>query len=206
MKIKAYGGYLMHSGKSKSKYKGGFVNGKNTSAYNHDYYMRNKEKWKDNEDGEDGERPNNWNDIYEDKDEQIGISYDGNEVSTGYHNKKTGETTGQTTYTTNGYTTSRKRNGGKISITDPKLFAAAAKKEDAYDAYREAVESGEAKDVKSTTVFKRGEGIGGGPSGNANYGANGGSNGRKKESSSTTTVNKRKKGRKPVGRVVFSKN
>lgn len=47
--------YLEHA--SKSKYKGGFVNGKNTSAYNHDYYMKNKEKWKDNnEDGDDGDR------------------------------------------------------------------------------------------------------------------------------------------------------
>lgn len=32
--------------KSKSKYKGGFKNGKNTSEYNHDYYMKNKDKWK----------------------------------------------------------------------------------------------------------------------------------------------------------------
>ena len=31
--------------KSKSKYQGGFKNGKNTSAYNHDYYIHNKEKW-----------------------------------------------------------------------------------------------------------------------------------------------------------------
>lgn len=40
---------LMHS--SKSKYKGGFVskNGRmnNSSAYNHDYYINNKEKWND---------------------------------------------------------------------------------------------------------------------------------------------------------------
>jgi hypothetical protein len=35
--------------KSKSKYQGGFKNGKNTSAYNHDYYIHNKEKWKDNQ-------------------------------------------------------------------------------------------------------------------------------------------------------------
>lgn len=39
--------------KSKSKYSGGFKNGKNTSAYNHDYYMKNKWRWGDNkEDGE----------------------------------------------------------------------------------------------------------------------------------------------------------
>lgn len=31
--------------KSRSKYKGGFVNGKNTSEYNHDYYIHNKDKW-----------------------------------------------------------------------------------------------------------------------------------------------------------------
>ncbi len=31
--------------RSKSKYKGGFVNGKNTSEYNHDYYIHNKDKW-----------------------------------------------------------------------------------------------------------------------------------------------------------------
>ena len=35
--------------KSKSKYQGGFKNGKNTSAYNHDYYIHNKEKWQDNQ-------------------------------------------------------------------------------------------------------------------------------------------------------------
>lgn len=39
--------YIMHSDKqSHSKYKGGFVKGKNTSEYNHDYYIHNKEKWK----------------------------------------------------------------------------------------------------------------------------------------------------------------
>ena len=39
--------YIKHSsyGVSRSKYKGGFVNGKNTSAYNHDYYIHNKDKW-----------------------------------------------------------------------------------------------------------------------------------------------------------------
>lgn len=39
--------YIMHSDReSHSKYKGGFINGKNTSAYNHDYYIHNKDKWK----------------------------------------------------------------------------------------------------------------------------------------------------------------
>ena len=37
-------------GKSRSRYQGGFIkkNGRsnNSSAYNHDYYMRNKDKWK----------------------------------------------------------------------------------------------------------------------------------------------------------------
>lgn len=38
--------YIMHSDEeSKSKYKGGFIKGKNTSEYNHDYYIHNKEKW-----------------------------------------------------------------------------------------------------------------------------------------------------------------
>lgn len=43
--------YIRHAavaapmGHSRSKYKGGFVNGKNTSEYNHDYYIHNKEKW-----------------------------------------------------------------------------------------------------------------------------------------------------------------
>lgn len=42
----AYSKVILHSSvKSKSKYKGGFKNGKNTSAYNHDYYLKNKEKW-----------------------------------------------------------------------------------------------------------------------------------------------------------------
>lgn len=43
-----YSNELAHASakKSKSKYKGGFKNGKNTSEYNHDYYMKNKEKWK----------------------------------------------------------------------------------------------------------------------------------------------------------------
>lgn len=38
---------LVHAdeSESKSKYKGGFVNGKNTSEYNHDYYIHNKDKW-----------------------------------------------------------------------------------------------------------------------------------------------------------------
>ena len=36
-------------GESKSKYKGGFVDGKNTKAYNHDYYIHNKDKWKKKE-------------------------------------------------------------------------------------------------------------------------------------------------------------
>lgn len=41
--------YIMHSdSKSKSKYKGGFIKGKNTKEYNHDYYIHNKEKWKNN--------------------------------------------------------------------------------------------------------------------------------------------------------------
>lgn len=43
--------YLAHA----SKYKGGFTkDGKNTSAYNHDYYMKNKEKWKDNDKNDGG--------------------------------------------------------------------------------------------------------------------------------------------------------
>lgn len=44
------GATLQHAAirKSRSKYKGGFVNGKNTSEYNHDYYIHNKDKWKDN--------------------------------------------------------------------------------------------------------------------------------------------------------------
>ena len=33
---------------SKSKYKGGFINGKNSSEYNHDYYIKNKQKWANN--------------------------------------------------------------------------------------------------------------------------------------------------------------
>ena len=48
------GNYLFHAakvnGSSKSRYTGGFttVNGRlnNTSAYNHDYYLKNKDKWK----------------------------------------------------------------------------------------------------------------------------------------------------------------
>ena len=40
--------FICHSDKeSKSKYKGGFIKGKNTSEYNHDYYIHNKEKWKE---------------------------------------------------------------------------------------------------------------------------------------------------------------
>lgn len=44
--------FLIHKD-SKSKYKGGFItkNGRknNSKEYNHDYYMRNKEKWKSEE-------------------------------------------------------------------------------------------------------------------------------------------------------------
>ena len=40
---------LSHARKSKSKYSGGFVKkgnrSNNSKAYNHDYYMKNKEKW-----------------------------------------------------------------------------------------------------------------------------------------------------------------
>lgn len=44
------GATLQHAAirKSRSKYKGGFINGKNTSEYNHDYYIHNQDKWKDN--------------------------------------------------------------------------------------------------------------------------------------------------------------
>lgn len=53
--INKYRGILIHSGtKSKSKYKGGFVskNGRlnNSKEYNHDYYLKNKEKWNKQED------------------------------------------------------------------------------------------------------------------------------------------------------------
>lgn len=49
MIVKVDPDYLEHA--SKSKYKGGFTkDGKNTSAYNHDYYIHNKEKWKNNGD------------------------------------------------------------------------------------------------------------------------------------------------------------
>ena len=45
--------FLIHKD-SKSKYKGGFItkNGRknNSKEYNHDYYMKNKEKWKGSED------------------------------------------------------------------------------------------------------------------------------------------------------------
>ena len=37
---------LLSSFKSKSKYIGGFIKGKNTSAYNHDYYLKNKFRWR----------------------------------------------------------------------------------------------------------------------------------------------------------------
>ena len=41
--------HLAHSSGSNSRYKGGFTkDGKNTSAYNHDYYIHNKDKWQDN--------------------------------------------------------------------------------------------------------------------------------------------------------------
>ena len=41
------GATLQHAAirKSRSKYKGGFINGKNTSEYNHDYYIHNRDKW-----------------------------------------------------------------------------------------------------------------------------------------------------------------
>lgn len=39
---------LLSSFKSKSKYIGGFIKGKNTSAYNHDYYLKNKFRWQKN--------------------------------------------------------------------------------------------------------------------------------------------------------------
>ena len=45
MIIEADGNFLAHATKSRSKYAGGFKNGKNTSAYNHDYYLKNKAKW-----------------------------------------------------------------------------------------------------------------------------------------------------------------
>lgn len=38
--------YIIHGDKSRSKYKGGFIKGKNTSEYNHDYYIHNRDKWK----------------------------------------------------------------------------------------------------------------------------------------------------------------
>lgn len=53
---------LAHSAaaRSRSRYSGGFttVNGRlnNSSAYNHDYYTKNKEKWKDNRDSSSSKR------------------------------------------------------------------------------------------------------------------------------------------------------
>lgn len=42
-------GYLVHARKKQSAYSGGFVKVgnrlNNSSAYNHDYYMKNKQKW-----------------------------------------------------------------------------------------------------------------------------------------------------------------
>lgn len=53
MKKHRYNLVLAHSsGRSRSRYSGGFttVNGRlnNSSAYNHDYYVKNKDKWADN--------------------------------------------------------------------------------------------------------------------------------------------------------------
>ena len=36
---------------SKSKYRGGFIKGVNTKEYNHDYYIHNKDKWKNDRSG-----------------------------------------------------------------------------------------------------------------------------------------------------------
>lgn len=178
--------YLEHA--SKSKYKGGFTkDGKNTPAYNHDYYIKNKEKWKDNK-GNPNDNPFG----YEDKDESFGFGYDdnGNRIDM-YYNKKTGEATytqGSTVKDQgNGYSLgSRKRNGGKITVTD----TASARRNEDKDTYDEAVKDGTIKEVKTAKVYKRGEGIGGGPSGTKDY-----------SNRSSNPINKRKKGRKPVGKV-----
>lgn len=187
--------YLEHA--SKSKYKGGFTkDGKNTSAYNHDYYIHNKEKWKDNE-GNPNENPFG----YEDKYEQAAISYDPNGTGVGYTyaNKKTGDSKIDVYDRTNGYVNpSRKRNGGggseSVQITNPKLAEGTSKREGSYDIYKRAVDNGEFKEVKTAKVYKRGEGIGGGPSGTKDY-----------SNRSSVSVNKRKKGRKPVGKVWTAK-
>lgn len=159
--------FLSHA----SKYKGGFTkDGKNTSAYNHDYYMKNKDKWKK-------------------KGEQIegapeGVTYDPHATVYAYEDGKVGWSDWSGKYEYHGldnnfnpqYRTSahgqgtRKRNGG---VNQGNMWLSDFDKEYA----------------KKAKVFKRGEGIGGGPSGNANY------EGR------STPVKKRKKGRKPVGKV-----
>lgn len=182
--------YLEHA--SKSKYKGGFTkDGKNTSAYNHDYYIHNKEKWKDNE-GNSNSNPFG----YEDKYESFGVGYDddGNRINM-YYNKKTGESKYEQTSTVKdqgyGYSLgSRKRNGGKITVTD----TASARRNEDKDTYNEAVKEGVIKEAKTAKVYKRGEGIGGGPSGTKDY-----------NNRSSVSVNKRKKGRKPVGKVWTAK-
>lgn len=90
MIIKGDPDYLSHS----SKYKGGFTkDGKNTSAYNHDYYMKNKEKWKDNAENKD-------DDIIDDVKDAIGdlLGYGYKENAKNYTlaaNSKEGKTTGK---------------------------------------------------------------------------------------------------------------
>lgn len=174
--------YLEHA--SKSKYKGGFTkDGKNTSAYNHDYYMKNKDKWKDNEDSE-SDNPK----------EPYAIEYAGSLVGNGYYDKKTGEYSSEINVISSHGHTSRKRNGGKFNVMDSKTTESYAKKEGLYDRYVEGKKNGEAKEVKSAKVYKRGEGIGGGPSGTKDY-----------SNRSSVSINKRKKGRKPVGKVWTAK-
>lgn len=194
--------YLEHA--SKSKYKGGFTkDGKNTSAYNHDYYIHNKEKWKDNE-----ENTNNNPFEYEDKDVLTEVDYNQYNLGYGtpsydvaytYHNPKTGETHNEYGHTQSkdGLNTSRKRNGGKKQVVDAKAAESSYRRggKNSYNAYKDSLEDGRRTEVKTAKVYKRGEGIGGGPSGTKDY-----------SNRSTNTINKRKKGRKPVGKVVFSKN
>lgn len=160
--------YLEHA--SKSKYKGGFTkDGKNTSAYNHDYYIHNKEKWKkEGEQIEGAPEGVTYDDL-------PGMHvYEGDKV--GWTDQK-GEHHGLSSnyepeYSTSGHGNhSRKRNGG---IDQSMMW---------YSDYKE-------KYGKKAKVFKRGEGIGGGPSGTKDY-----------SNRSSVSVNKRKKGRKPVGKV-----
>lgn len=202
--------YLEHA--SKSKYKGGFTkDGKNTSAYNHDYYIHNKEKWK----GEDIFAENDYApnpDKYDNYNGQYESAYADDYNKWLKKDPKHRKTIQQTTYTDD---------DGRRRVVNFKQSEIKQNKDSTWHNNKEIEVGGylDSKDgnhhsrkrnikylneddnfnsassqPKSATVYKRGEGIGGGPSGTKDY-----------NNRSSVSVNKRKKGRKPVGKVWTAK-